>query len=219
MQDTLKTVIFVTGIWAPLQKYFANLDGVAWPNYFDKCFFFHHQIFPSIPPEWKTTNIFILWSTRKKSAKDSRLHPGNFCDILKLNWGYSPIRMTFYSTKFSNWDRIKHSNIFARSNARNFVISSSSYQCLFFPHQIFLSIPPKCKTTNIFILWSTRKKSAKDSRLHPDKNCDILKLKWSYSPICMTFYSTKFSNWDRIKYSGIFPRSNARNFVILWNFL
>ncbi|NEP78648.1 MAG: hypothetical protein F6K39_10940 [Okeania sp. SIO3B3] len=44
---------------------------------------------------------FSLSEAREKNraSKNFRLYPHNFCDILKLEWGRLPLRMTFYSTK------------------------------------------------------------------------------------------------------------------------
>ena len=36
------------------------------------------------------------------TSKDFWLHPHNFCDIVNVSGGYSPIYMIFYSTKFSD---------------------------------------------------------------------------------------------------------------------
>ncbi len=45
-----------------------------------------------------------------------------------------------------------------------------------------------------FSFYEAQKKIrvSKDFWLHPHFNCDTIKIKWVYSPICMTFYSTKF---------------------------
>ncbi len=37
---------------------------------------------------------------KNRASKDFPLHSHNFSDIINFSWGYSPIRMTFYSTKF-----------------------------------------------------------------------------------------------------------------------
>ncbi len=38
---------------------------------------------------------------------DFRLYPHKNCDIIKIDWGYLPINMTFYSTKFADSETIK----------------------------------------------------------------------------------------------------------------
>ncbi len=35
------------------------------------------------------------------ASKDFRLHPHKNFDMIKINWGCSPINMIFYSTKFT----------------------------------------------------------------------------------------------------------------------
>ncbi|WP_293135683.1 hypothetical protein, partial [Okeania sp. SIO3I5] len=61
----------------------------------------HTKIFhPSLLSRKPPTFSFSEAPEKNRASKNFRLHPGNFCDIVKFRWSHSPLPMTFYSTKF-----------------------------------------------------------------------------------------------------------------------
>jgi len=64
---------------------------------------------------------FLKLPKKNRAPKDFRLHPRNFCDMIKVIGVNSPIRMTFYSTKVPDYVKtIKSPEIFSRPTKPNF---------------------------------------------------------------------------------------------------
>ncbi|WP_324235935.1 hypothetical protein [Okeania sp.] len=131
---------------------------------------------------------FLKLQKKIGGKKEIWLRPHIFCDRIEINWGCSSIRMTFYSTQESR------KAITFPCGKKSQGTKAQLEVLKVFPYpQILSPITFECKTINIFISSSSRKKigGKKEIWLRPHIFCDRIEINWGCSPMRMTFYSTK----------------------------